>query len=1850
MHTTKRIRVIFLLTFSLIGLSFIWPVIGGTPVGSSNFPNTTGSTYAFKTPIIMKPFEGTRIDTSTDHFVFEMTTLPQTSKEFLHYLAQVDLSPDMEDNISTSYIDLTKGIPATPEPFKQKRESIQSIKIADILDDKKFLAEQGYDSSDAIPVIIRLDIPHIEKLNSRDRNRQYDHLKSQLIPLTSNKTVKDLKIIGGFSAELTRDEIDKFAVQYGVNKIDLDYKMEKFLYNSTHAMNIDDVWAIQDSLGNNVTGKGVTVVIIDTGIDYNHPDFSPVGICDTCKVIDGYDFGEDDSDPMDNFGHGSLVAGIVAADGYDFDVEGNTYHYSGVAPGSKLIAYKVSDYDGQMYSSRVIQAIERAIDPNQDGDYSDHYDIINLSIGFWGGTPDDPQAVAIDFAVDQGVIVTVAAGNYGSDYGRITTPANARKAIAVGASRGAWSIEGYSSRGPSEDSFKPEVVAVGRVCATHFHNNQIPMYVCNSDRGEHGIAEGTSVAAPHVAGIAALLKQAYPNMSWAEFKSRIMQTTWNVSGDNYSQGAGLVNALDAYNAEIMVSEPGIAFGKINNITTDIVTKEFDITNLKDYELDLVISDNDLSDEEGNEFSVVNVNYSTLNLAPGETKTVRLSIDLTNENIEGFLQSRIKIRIGFHYYFIPITLQSVFTVQLNIADAEGHNLQPNLFYTHNEDYKNVQLLEYEFSEGGTYKFERRRGIYYFYAMGDKNDRELDYIVLKRIDFRTFRDTSLTLSLANAVPITIQAQANDGTPLRIFNFFKHLVTRSPISEKSSEVKTYASSVTELLYGFRGDRTIQFVKDDDWDLETDLIVKIEGVPAITEYTLDWSGDELLNDEERALYSMFYENYKTNDEHYNYGFVLSTNEILKNNPISLAYKPEDYTRYTYLLRNPGGPAVTKYIQQTLVFPLSLNYYPALLYPIYPVYSDPLDRILFMAGTDMRDHPGYYHGWENHTKYNINYIPAGNEDVPEINDGFHNTVHQEETVGEANYYTKNGALIKDFRTFLVNPRREETHSIGKTPYKVQPIRDVQYYSSNLYQKEQISNTHYFQKESPGPFTPLSRPQLIKGNIGDATITKFTEYAYRSLSTLATQEFSFEKPTLYFKSPYSDAYELLVDTSTTYGGIYQQGRWYQNWQKETSVAGRYEATVTIPTLYQAFSHIIHHVEYDHWSSGIPIIEDIEIQTSYENGDIIPVSVRIHDDLGLDSIQFGYRVGTTWSPIDYSHEQGDVYSGVINTAGLDSIDIYVYAVDTDTQVQSLEILNASISTFKFIHHEPIRNEPLKEDFSILMNHDYTFFFLQRLWATPDASELNCSFKVEFVDSSNIGLEVSVDKKALAHIRSLDNWTGDNDVIFTITTPAGLSSSDTINISVLPSDTFAPEIDPIPDLIMLEDSSLTIDISTFVRDTLGAKYGVIGTPVRELNYAFEVIQPSMSPQGEKEKNRYQQSPSDMVVSQVQIFDPKKTSKFKSDRNEIETNLDIDLSSKFRNRKPPALKPEVASGTAVQNKAGYRSPQSAKSVLLSRFATKPMTDIGKMTELKTSLLVLDCETQYFKPYVWGMSSNPIFKLADLLQFNIDTGLVTITPLKNYYQDNLAVKFIVTDLEGNVNQDTFFVSILPVNDQPYVSSSIPDTIIVSTDPEFVIDLKNYFWDIDLESTDEILSYSAEIQDESVGTIEIDGSQLFINYYPEKDHQTDVYCHAKDIDGLMASDTFRFEVIDYDHPPFSKIDIIVENMYEDSLVYLLTENLNAYYSDIDIYDTLHYTANIIAGIDSIKIGAEIFSTIDPNLAARQQSVTKSKPIYRQPKLSPILRYDDNKNLNSGLVTTDKVSKRKKRGSVSTHSGKCRWR
>lgn len=280
--------------------------------------------------------------------------------------------------------------------------------------------------------------------------------------------------------EVPEDQVAALRSAPGVKGVHRERHYQRRLATSVPFIGANTAWAGQNGLSG-VTGKGVRIGIVDSGIDYTHamfggkgttaayaannPSVIESGSFPTAKVAGGTDFVGDnydsagvfgsstpvpDRDPLDpsDNGHGTHVAGIAA--GYGVLTGGATYRgpYTtgldpaqfrvgpGVAPEAALYALKVFGTAGSTSSSIVVKALNWAADPNGDGNTADHLDVVNISLGssFADDNPGDPEREAIDNLVQVGCAVAASAGNGGDTAFKVDSPSTATRAVSVASS------------------------------------------------------------------------------------------------------------------------------------------------------------------------------------------------------------------------------------------------------------------------------------------------------------------------------------------------------------------------------------------------------------------------------------------------------------------------------------------------------------------------------------------------------------------------------------------------------------------------------------------------------------------------------------------------------------------------------------------------------------------------------------------------------------------------------------------------------------------------------------------------------------------------------------------------------------------------------------------------------------------------------------------------------------------------------------------------------------------------------------------------------------------------------------------------------------------------------------------------------------------------------------------------------------------------------------------------------------------------------------------------------------------------------------------------------------------------
>ena len=358
-----------------------------------------------------------------------------------------------------------------------------------------------------------------------------------------------------------------------------------------HPMNVaddltNDATGVESAWSSGYTGAGVTVAVIDSGINDSHPDLQDGN--GNSRVVYHQDFtgtatSNSSGAQYDLYGHGTHVAGIIAGNG---SLSGG--NYAGVAPGATLVDLRALDQNGAGTDSTVIAAIQQAIALQSTYNIR----IINLSLGRGIGVSytQDPLCQAVEAAWQSGILVVVAAGNYGrlsingsNGFGTVTAPGNDPFVLTVGATKSngsasasAETLASFSSKGPTtyDHIVKPDMVAPGNDIVSlaapgaTLESAYPAELVTGSDaNNDYFTLSGTSMATPAVAGAAALVLQEQSTLTPDQVKARLMLSatklttvfglfstsawvphlaqTFTSTYDLFSAGSGLMNVQAA---------------------------------------------------------------------------------------------------------------------------------------------------------------------------------------------------------------------------------------------------------------------------------------------------------------------------------------------------------------------------------------------------------------------------------------------------------------------------------------------------------------------------------------------------------------------------------------------------------------------------------------------------------------------------------------------------------------------------------------------------------------------------------------------------------------------------------------------------------------------------------------------------------------------------------------------------------------------------------------------------------------------------------------------------------------------------------------------------------------------------------------------------------------------------------------------------------------------------------------------------------------------------------------------------------------------------------------------------------
>lgn len=375
----------------------------------------------------------------------------------------------------------------------------------------------------------------MEKVQVIVHCKEYDKRISMLENIGQIKY--KLPMIDAYVIEIEEGNLDKIKSLEGLIRVEMDTHITAQMNRVRNL--IDLPWAHQ----NNITGKGVGVAVVDTGLGL-HRDFIENGN----RVIAFKDILNKRRDPYDDNGHGTHVCGIIGGNGYS-----SKGKYIGIAPECNLIGVKVLDHRGDGNISDVLAGLQWIIDNRR------RYNIrvVNISVGTSVKENMDENSLlvqGVNAVWDSGIVVVVAAGNNGPGPMSISTPGISRKVITVGSSDDNMSVEvfgsrtkDYSGRGPTPYCIKkPDIVAPGSnivSCNVNNYSNRANINRLGAAASPmmYTVKSGTSMATPVVSGAIALLLSHRSELSNREVKLRLRNTAIDLGHHWEKQGWGMLN-------------------------------------------------------------------------------------------------------------------------------------------------------------------------------------------------------------------------------------------------------------------------------------------------------------------------------------------------------------------------------------------------------------------------------------------------------------------------------------------------------------------------------------------------------------------------------------------------------------------------------------------------------------------------------------------------------------------------------------------------------------------------------------------------------------------------------------------------------------------------------------------------------------------------------------------------------------------------------------------------------------------------------------------------------------------------------------------------------------------------------------------------------------------------------------------------------------------------------------------------------------------------------------------------------------------------------------------------------------
>lgn len=589
------------------------------------------------------------------------------------------------------------------------------------------LIDQGYDdgSVDALPVIATYAhgarTRDAGALAAADPAERLDSIDAQA--LTVDKDAADR-----FWRSVTADEPGVAAhgeprLSAGVEKLWLDGQVQVDLHQSTAQIGAPVAWEA------GMDGKGVTVAVLDTGVDATHPDLAG-------KVSDQQNFTAEAS-TYDGHGHGTHVAATVAGTG-----AGSGGLRAGVAPGADLIVGKVLDNAGSGSESDVIAGMQWAAEAGAD--------VVNMSLGGDPTDGTDPMSLAVDeLSAGYDTLFVISAGNSGPGSLTIGSPGAASTALTVGAVDREENLAEFSSRGPraGDLALKPDITAPGvGIVAARSGGTSMGDVVDDL----YTAASGTSMAAPHVAGAAALLAGRHPDWTGAQLKDGLISTAVPADLSVFEQGGGRVDVARATSQEITATGT-LGLGSFEDGETGTVSREVSWSNSGDtdvvLDLDLTLTDAQGDSTEG----AVALETDTVTVPAGATVTAPVTVDVAGLPVGQFSGSLTASAdaVVARTTVAVIKDPPVHTVTVRTIGRDGDGAMATPVALFGEDPR-FDVVTYA---AGDREIEVAEGTYFLHAMID-GAGEQDVSVVVDPDLVVTGDMELVLDAREANRVQIE----------------------------------------------------------------------------------------------------------------------------------------------------------------------------------------------------------------------------------------------------------------------------------------------------------------------------------------------------------------------------------------------------------------------------------------------------------------------------------------------------------------------------------------------------------------------------------------------------------------------------------------------------------------------------------------------------------------------------------------------------------------------------------------------------------------------------------------------------------------------------------------------------------------------------------------------------------------------------------------------------------------------------------------------------------------------------------------------------------------------------------------